>query len=283
MIRRLDLACFTVALLAVCLPGRHADAQPARHTRASLLASDDAVRPGQPTLLAIRLEMDPQWHTYWRNPGDSGLATRVHWTLPPGFEAGEIQWPWPKRFDSGPVTSYGYEGVVLLPVQIRAPSTITDPQVRIAARVDWVECHELCLPGRAELSTVLPVRKTARPGPQAPAIAAAQRRLPVAATGWRFRAELPASDQKAVLLTIVPPRGRSLDGARFFPFAPRVLDHAARQPAEPAKQGLRLRLSRDPNGDSPARLSGVLVVETGGAEQGLLVDVPVTANARAGR
>jgi len=76
----------------------HAQAPAVRHVKASLVAETDAVRPGQPLTVGIRLEMEKGWHTYWRNPGDSGLPTRVRWTLPAGFSAGELRWPYPQRF-----------------------------------------------------------------------------------------------------------------------------------------------------------------------------------------
>jgi thiol:disulfide interchange protein DsbD len=102
--------------------------------------------------------MEKGWHTYWRNPGDSGLPTRVRWELPEGFAAAEIRWPYPIRFTTGPLVSYGYEHEVLLPVEIRVPPSLASAEVRVAGRVDWLECREACVPGRADVSLLLPVR-----------------------------------------------------------------------------------------------------------------------------
>src|SRR3954466_14546018 len=84
------------------------------HVEAVLLAEKTAFQPGQPANAGLRLRMEPHWHTYWKNPGDSGLPTRIEWTLPAGWKAGEIQWPYPMPLPVGPLMNYGYEDEVLL-------------------------------------------------------------------------------------------------------------------------------------------------------------------------
>ena len=69
----------------------------AAHTQAQLLLGSKAARAGDTVLAGVMLRMDAKWHTYWRNPGASGMATRIDWDLPPGFEPGEIHWPVPKN------------------------------------------------------------------------------------------------------------------------------------------------------------------------------------------
>src|SRR5271169_7265446 len=96
--------------------------QDARHVTASLVAETRSIVPGQPLHLALRQQIPPGWHTYWLNPGDSGLPTTIEWALPQGFRAGPITWPTPKRIAYGPVVDYGYENEVLLPVTIDVPS-----------------------------------------------------------------------------------------------------------------------------------------------------------------
>ncbi len=244
----------------------------ARHTKLSLVAREDAVKPGLTLTVGIRLRMEPGWHTYWRNPGDSGLPTRVKWTLPTGFEAGEIRWPHPIRFSSGSLVSYGYEREVLLPVEIRTPPAIAARQVRLTARVDWLECKGVCLPGKTELSLTLPVRKAASSGRNAAAFAEARRQFPVADPAWRFRA---AAADRIVSLSVLPPRGTTVDSAYFYAVTRRLLDYSRPQPLERVTAGVRLLLPRDPNGTSSERLAGVLVVEAGGRQRALEVDVPL--------
>jgi DsbC/DsbD-like thiol-disulfide interchange protein len=250
----------------------HAQAPSARHTRASLLSEADAARPGQPMTVGIRLQMEKGWHTYWRNPGDSGLPTRARWELPAGLTAGEIQWPYPSRFTSGPLVNYGYENDVLLPVEIRVPASVAESQVRIAVRVDWLECQEACLRGRADLSLTLPVRATSAPGAQSALFADARRRMPTKDPAWRFSV---SSAARSLSLVVRPPRGTEIREAYFYPAVPRVLDHA--QPQTLTREGAagRLALSRDPNAAPLERLAGVLVAATGAGPVAVAVDVPL--------
>ena len=220
--------------------------------------------------------MEKGWHTYWRNPGDSGLPTRARWEVPAGFAAGEIQWPYPSRFASGPLVNYGYEGEVLLPVEIHVPASVPEPQVRIAARVDWLECQEACLPGRADLSLTLPVHAASASTPEAALFADARRRLPRQNPGWRFSL---SSTDRSLSLVVRPPRGTELREAYFYPAVARVLDHA--QPQRLTRQGTasRLALARDPNAAPLERLAGVLVAGTARGPVAVAVDVALARGA----
>ena len=85
-----------------------AEPVPAEHVAVELIAERTALVPGGTAWLGLRLRHDPHWHTYWINPGDSGLETRLKWTLPPGFQAGAIAWPAPRRLAAGELTNFGY-------------------------------------------------------------------------------------------------------------------------------------------------------------------------------
>jgi DsbC/DsbD-like thiol-disulfide interchange protein len=265
-----------LAGLAVAFGAPNAIAQtsPPRHVKASLVAETDSVRPGQPLAVGIRLEMEKGWHTYWRNPGDSGLPTRVRWELPEGFAAGEIRWPYPIRFTTGPLVSYGYEHDVLLLVEIRVPPAVAAREVRLAGRVDWLECRETCLPGKAEVTLTLPVRTDAAPGPHAVLFAAVRRRLPAKDPGWRFSVSPPG---QGLSLVVRPPRGQALREAYFYPVTPRLVDYAKPQGLEREGGAYRLALARDPNGAPAGRLAGVLVAETNSGTVAVEVDAPIAS------
>ena len=137
-----------------------------KHVTASLVAETQSIVPGRPFQLALRQQIEPGWHTYWSNPGDSGLPTTIEWTLPQDFRAGPIAWPTPKRIAYGPVVDYGYENEVLLPVSIDAPSTLaTGTNVVVAAHASWLVCSDTCIPEDAELRISLPVAAQAEPDP----------------------------------------------------------------------------------------------------------------------
>ncbi len=127
-------------------------AQDKSHVHAELFSEVLSVQPGKAFWVGVRLIMDPHWHTYYKDPGDSGIPTSILWTLPPGFQAGDILWPAPKKIVADTLINYGYEGEVTLRVLITPPQELKLGQkFMLAARVDWLECAETCVPGRAEL------------------------------------------------------------------------------------------------------------------------------------
>lgn len=130
-----------------------------------LLSATDALVPGQATWLALRIRHDPHWHTYWRNPGDSGLETRIAWSLPDGVEAGPIVWPYPKRLPVGPLVNFGYEDETWLLIELSVSSSVplTQAPLTIEAAVDYLVCEVECVPGSNTLRLSLPVRVEANP------------------------------------------------------------------------------------------------------------------------
>jgi thiol:disulfide interchange protein DsbD len=150
----------------------------AAHTKVDLLLSHDAVRPGQTILAGVRLRMEDDWHTYWRNPGASGMATSIKWTLPKGMEAGDIQWPLPEKLPDEDLTTYIYHGEAVLVVPITIGATIPTGNVTIAAEVAWLECKEQCLPGDAKVSVPIEVSQEARASSNAPLIKGALEKIP---------------------------------------------------------------------------------------------------------
>jgi thiol:disulfide interchange protein DsbD len=244
-----------------------------KHVQIELVADVESIAAGRPFQAGLRLRMEPEWHTYWKNPGDSGLPTRLTWKLPEGFEAGSIEWPYPEVFKQGPVTSYGYTGEVLLPVTITPPPTLTaGTSVTLAARADWLECREACLPGRRELSLMLPVRpEPPRPSAAwAPVFAAARERLPRAPSGWTFETR---QTPDRIVLVVRPPRGQAeIRQAHFFPDRGQVIDHAATQAWARAAGSYRLEMTPAPNAARPlGGLDGVLVTEAASGATAVLV------------
>jgi thiol:disulfide interchange protein DsbD len=133
------------------------------HVRAELLAEPPAVKAGVPFWVGVRLTHAPGWHTYTKDPGDSGLPTKIDWRLPPGFSAGEIQWPVAKRIETPPLVNFGYEGVAVLLVQITPPKKLAGNSVELKAKVTWLECMDTCIPGQAELALSVPVEGKSPP------------------------------------------------------------------------------------------------------------------------
>jgi thiol:disulfide interchange protein DsbD len=146
-------------LLAVGAYGQSSRRSAGAHTSVALIADVRSVKPGLPFTAGILMTMDPGWHTYWKNPGESGLATSVEWSLPQGLSAGEIGWPLPeKTIESGDVLTYGYAHENMLLVRI-TPSPNLKPGLRLTlkANVSWLECEKTCVPGGASVELMLPV------------------------------------------------------------------------------------------------------------------------------
>ena len=155
-----------LATLLVCLASLApvASSQPADHpAKVELLASVSSIKPGEPFTVGVRFMMQPHWHVYWINPGDSGMPPQVKWKLPEGFTVSELQFPVPKKFEqSGDLVGYGYEDEVLLTATVTPPKELKQgTTVPIAADVSWMVCEDVCLLGEAELSIKLPVSETA--------------------------------------------------------------------------------------------------------------------------
>ncbi|HWS74234.1 MAG TPA: thioredoxin family protein [Quisquiliibacterium sp.] len=156
-------------LLAAWLAASGAAAQPVRvdAVEVELVAQHDAAVAGGTLMLGLRIRHDPHWHPYWRNPGDSGLPTRLDLELPEGWKAGEIAWPAPTRIFVGPLANYGYEGEILLPIPVSVPAGVAAGTVRIGGRAQWLMCRDVCIPGEAALTLSLPVAAAARPSASA--------------------------------------------------------------------------------------------------------------------
>lgn len=270
-----------LATLIVLLLAGFAPAAPVRdqHVEAELIAPQTSLQPGQPFWVGLRLVMDDHWHTYWQNPGDSGLGTRLKWSLPEGFTAGPIVWPAPQLIPTPPLVSYGYEREVLLLTRITPPATLPPGDITLSARASWLMCKDVCIPGKAEVSLTLPVRD-APPEPDptwAGRFTATLAALPAEATGWITRARHSGS---TIELQATLPEGWQTGRREVYFFADRegVIESAAPQQVSWEGRTLRLTMARAATADElPARLTGVLVGEKGWASSGRSAAVAIDA------
>jgi thiol:disulfide interchange protein DsbD len=216
------------AALPLCLWGAQATAQSVlpgsaaklssvvttSEVRAELLAhAPQGVAAGQPLWLGLQIMHQPEWHTYWKNPGDSGLPTVLEWTLPAGVTAGEIAWPTPKKIPIGNLANYGYEGTVLLPVPLTVAPGFKDAQLSVRLKASWLVCRRECIPQEGEFVLNVPARSSY--AAQGAAFEAARKTSPQALTGGSGQAT-PEDKLLRVSVTGLPSnlQGKALE---FFP------------------------------------------------------------------
>ena len=289
--RRLRAAHALVAVMALAAAPTLALGAPVKtdHVEAELVSAQSAVVPGQPATVALRLKIEDGWHTYWKNPGDSGLPTTLAWKLPPGFAASDIAWPPPRALPVGPLVNHGFEGEVLHLVTITPPADAKPgSDATLAARADWLVCKETCIPDGADLSLTLPVATTAATDAAwGSRIEAARAALPRALDGWTTSAR---GDGDRIVLTLTPPAGAADPGAlHFFADADARIEPSGAQSLARGDGGayaLTLPVSSALAGDFK-RLTGVVTADKGfsaggGTVKAATIDAPLAGAVVAG-
>lgn len=256
-----------------------------KHVQTELVSEVLSIQPGQSFWVALNLKMDEHWHTYWLNPGDSGLPTSIEWSLPEGFTAGEIQWPYPEKILTPPLVSYGYHGEVLLLTKINSPENLTPGKdVTLSARVDWLECKEVCIPGDAEVSLTLPVSKDP-PQPDEQWLedfARTRADLPMTNSEWNFAATV---DDENIIIQAQPPvwyDGKMTD-MEFFPYESVLIEYNAEQELQKQGDTYRLKIKRAQMADKlPESLEGVMVAKEGwrgqDSEKAVYINIAISDN-----
>lgn len=247
-------------VIPVVIPPVNANPVKTVHAQAELISETTAIQAGQPLQLALRLIAQDGWHTYWRHPGDSGLATQITWTLPAGFSASEIEWPYPERIPVGPLMNFGYHGDVILPVKIQPPASLSAGEtVTLRARADWLICQEDCIPEQATLELSLPV--SADPASLdrrwTALLAATRRALPVTAPWPVHFSQTPTT---LSLIVNAGPAAERITALEFFPLNDGVIEHAAPQALRRQGDAWQLSVARGTLTELPSTLSGVMVV-----------------------
>lgn len=252
--------------------------------KVQLIASADAVHPGDVILLGIHQRIIPHWHTYWKNPGDSGLATTIDYEVPDGATVGEIQWPTPSRISLGPVTNYGYENEVTLLTAIKVPKdTVIGGVFPVKAKVKWLVCEEICIPQQAELSLDLPVAMLEQNiNTRHPLIEQALIRLPVP-NPWPISV-LPSDEHLILQINGSGLQPGAIKDIWFYPAEWGGVSHAAEQPFSFAGDAIELRLKPgDLKLGENDHLKGVLTITEENSEglvtRGYTIDVTLLPGA----
>jgi thiol:disulfide interchange protein DsbD len=255
-------------MLAAGLPARAASSSAdVAHLHVQLVFRKAQLYPGSGDHGGLYFKLEPGWHVYWKNPGDSGEPPHIHWTLPEGVTAGPLQFPAPKRLPLGPLMDFGYENEVLFPFRLEFAKSAKPGNAVLQAKVDWLVCREVCIPGKAELEVarkVLGGSPSAEPddGPGVEIWTRLAALLPDA---------LPSGDRAVFQPTqegfrLAVQTGQRETEAVFFPEDQDILDNPAPQKLTPTANGLVLDLKKDASlTANPEQLKGVLELSGGRA------------------
>jgi thiol:disulfide interchange protein DsbD len=249
--------------------------------RAELVAhAPQGVQAGQPVWVGLQLTHQPEWHTYWRNPGDSGLPTQIELNLPAGITAGDVQWPLPHKLKAGNLTNYGYDKSVLLAVPLTVSKEYkpnASQTLDLQVRANWLVCRLECIPQEGDFALRIPVNSSY--APQAAAFDAVQAQQPQALPNVKATTNFDA--QRLALQVSGLPAALQGQTLSVFPNTPEVLESAAEQHPRASQSWqdgvwtVQLPLSNLRLND-PKELSFVLTAGQGSARQGFEVSTAIT-------
>jgi thiol:disulfide interchange protein len=250
------------------------------NVKARLVGETSAIAPGQSFWVALEFDIRDGWHTYWRNPGDSGQATKLTWQLPPGFTAGDIVWTTPHRFEIPPLVNYGYARHAVHLVNVTAPKNLpVGTPVVLSAKASWLVCSDVCIPEDASLQLKLPVG--AQPGAADPADAA----LFASARGELPSAELAATTARIRNGRLVIALGKEwgatlpqIKSLAFFPYDDGGIEYAAPQTLSRGENAVELDMKLGYQPPKGGTVRGVLLATEQSGSDTVTVPMEIAAS-----
>ncbi len=258
---------------------------PVAHTQARLVLAAETVRPGDAIMAGVHLHMDPRWHTYWKNPGQSGQATTIEWRLPAGITAGEIQWPVPEKLPDNEVTTYIYEKDVVLLVPLKIASDLKAGPLELKAEVKWLECEVKCVQQGATVQASIVVAAETKASKESALLAEWQKKLPKSSQDLSPRAwweKAGTGDLRPLILEWTA--SKQSGEADFFPEGSEqfeVQPMTVRLASDTGKIRLRAQVKKF-QGDWPKQISGLLIEQSGNERSGYEASLPVATSGGSG-
>jgi thiol:disulfide interchange protein DsbD len=277
--RSLSLWLLGLILAPMAVFGASGTAVATDDVTARLIAETDGVAPGGSVWVALEFQIRDGWHTYWRNPGDSGQATALAWKLPAGFTAGDILWTTPHRFELAPLVNYGYAKHAMHLVKVTAPATLkTGGFALLEAKASWLVCSDVCIPENADLQLRLSVMAHPVVDPVAgPLFAAARSELPENAPA---QVDAHLVDGRLVL-GLGPSWGAALTQIKsltFFPYDDGVIEYAAPQTLTRGADSIELAIKVGYQPPKAGDVRGLLVAAEDGGAGGSSVPLEIAAH-----
>lgn len=192
------------AITLLCVSALSAAPIKTEHVEVELIAPQTALVAGKTARVGLSIKHQPHWHTYWKNPGDSGYPTKVTWALPKGYAVSEFAWPAPQRIATGPIINFGYDGEILLTADVTVPADAIPGSVTLKGKAEWLVCKDVCIPEDGEVSLTLPVADAAGVSVHKSRFDAADAAVPKALAGWTGKAAVAGRE---MLIEITPAAG----------------------------------------------------------------------------
>jgi len=228
----------------------------AQHLTAEMVSLAPQIATGGRLQAGLTLTLEGKWHVYWVNAGDAGEPPHVLWTLPRGISAGPMQFPIPERLPNLTLMDFGYEDKVTFPMLLKAEASLKPGPVHLDAKVDWLVCREVCLPGKAHLGLNL----TVVPGPLSspPVIGSLGEALSLLPQPLPSSGQVTVNDgAKSYVVTLVT--GKRESDAEFYPFDQEQIANAAKQDIQSLPNGIRIWVPKDSTlTKTPATLHGLI-------------------------
>jgi len=249
-----------VFLLALSVPA-FANTVTTERTETTLISEVKTIQAGKKFRVALHIHLNPGWHTYWKNPGDSGVPPQFKWTLPNGFKASDIEYLAPNREQTGTLVDYAYDDDAYYLVTMTPPPILRDGMTSILAlKAGWLVCKDICIPESGDFSLAFPSGAKAESGEDTPLMSKIIAKLPGKVTG---SIALSVSEGQIRLDMLSDKAASAKDPVKsivFFPENDGLIDNAAEQKLTRDPMGYTLMLKMATGVKMPDHLDGILSV-----------------------
>jgi len=267
------LTCLTAALVAVAATNAFA-----ANTQARLVLAQETAKPGDTVLAGIHLHMNPGWHTYWKNSGQSGLPTEIDWQLPAGVTAEAVQWPVPKKVPEKELTTYVHEDDAVLLVPLKLSKDLPLGALQLKAKVDWLECKTECIKEQGMVERTITLGSESKASKDAPLLEKWRAKLPkpadsVSPVAWWSQT---ASGNSRSLVIEWTGSG-TVSAADFYPESAENFEvDPATEKLSAAQGKVRLRaMVKKSSGDWPKKVAGLLIEQSGNEQRAYAAELSV--------
>ncbi len=242
--------------------------------RVRIVANRTAATPGSTYDIGILLEHKKGWHTYWKNPGDSGEATHVQWSVPKRWSVTSAGWPIPSVLKTGPLTTYVYRDTVLLPFKLDIPwGTPYGTKATIRAKVSWVACKDVCVPQNAQLRFTFPIEVASKPSAASPLFTQSKTQIPELVTNTPITA---IQDGRRILLELPSSAGLVSDSLVFIADTGNLINQASSLSRKTGSSDTTLLLTlRESFSGALTHLTGTLIADGGPANRGWAIETTI--------